>query len=202
MRSNIENYLVAMQRYDVIFSEPNAKKLLGAAEQAAPDVILLDIHLQGENSLELISAMKEKFPAVTVIIMTGDQDEALIMQAFENGASGYLYKPFKLAELADTLKKLEDEGSYLQPMVATKLIGMLKKKDVVAELQKQFNLTDREADIVRGIKDGLSYQQIADKLYISYHTVNHHLKSVYLKTDVTSRNELVANFLLQQKPSA
>lgn len=192
LRSNIGNYLLATGKYELIFSEPNAATLCNRELSASPDVILLDIHLQGENSLNLITCMKEKHPDVVVIIMTGDNNEQLIMQAFENGASGYLYKPFKLAELVDTLSKLETDGSYLQPSVATRLISMLKKKDRVAELQKQFGLTERETEIIRGIKEGLSYQQIADRLYISYHTVNHHLKNVYLKTDVTSKTELVS----------
>lgn len=192
LRSNIGNYLLATGKYELVFSESNATALCNRELSASPDVILLDIHLQGENSLNLITCMKEKHPGVVVIIMTGDNNEQLIMQAFENGASGYLYKPFKLAELVDTLNKLEVDGSYLQPTVATRLISMLKKKDRVAELQKQFGLTERETEIIRGIKEGMSYQQIADRLYISYHTVNHHLKNVYLKTDVTSKAELVS----------
>lgn len=192
LRSNIGNYLLATGKYELVFSEPSAAALCNKELPASPDVILLDVHLQGENSLNLITCMKEKHPDVAVIIMTGDNNEQLIMQAFENGASGYLYKPFKLAELVETLSKLEVDGSYLQPTVATRLISMLKKKDRVAELQKQFGLTERETEIIRGIKEGLSYQQIADRLYISYHTVNHHLKNVYLKTDVTSKTELVS----------
>lgn len=201
LRSNIGNYLLATGKYEIIFSAPNVKEACDAAHdsEVAPDVILLDIHLQGENSLEVIACMKEKYLGVTVVIMTGDNNEQFIMQAFENGASGYLYKPFKLGELVSTLEKLEADGSYLQPQVATKLISMLKKRDVVAELQKQFDLTERETEIIRGLKDGLSYQQIADKLFISYHTVNHHLKNVYLKTDVTSRTELVAQYFNSEK---
>lgn len=199
LRSNIERYLAMTGSYQVVFSEPNTQMYCSKDHELQPDVILLDIHLQGENSLGLISCMKEKFAGVFIIIMTGDDNEQLIMEAFENGANGYLYKPFKLSDLQTTLKKLEEDGSYMQPMVATKLISLLKKKDHVAELQARFALTERETDIIRGLKDGLSYQQIADRLYISYHTVNHHMKSLYLKTGVTSRAELVANYLTDKR---
>lgn len=199
LRSNIERYLTTTQQFEVVFSEPNTTKLYEHQQGQHPDIILLDVHLQGENSLDLISYMKEQFPEVSIIIMTGDNDEQLIMQAFENGASGYIYKPFKLAELTETIKKLEEDGSYMQPLVATKLINLLKKKDPIQELKNKFNLTEREADIIRGLKDGLSYKQIGEKLYISHHTVNHHLKNVYLKLDVTSKNELVANYLLNKQ---
>lgn len=199
LRTNIEQYLNIGNAYEIVFSAANTKDICTMQLEHAPDVILLDIHLQGQNSLELITCMKERFPNVAIVIMTGDSNQELIMQAFENGANGYIYKPFKLIELTDTIKKLETDGSYMQPLVATKLISMLKKKDLVAELQEEFNLTNREAEIVRGIQEGLSYKQIGEKLFISHYTVNHHLKNVYLKVDVTSRTELVANYLTAQK---
>ncbi|MCB9046543.1 MAG: response regulator transcription factor [Chitinophagales bacterium] len=198
LRQNIERYLTAMQSYDIAFSHPGIGALT-KTEPAQPDYILLDVHLNDSNGLEHISEMKQRFPDTSVIIMTGDNSDQLIMQAFENGASAYIYKPFKLAEITETFKKLETDGSYMQPAVATKLIGMLKKRDVIAELQVQFDLTERETEIIRCMKDGLSYKQIGERLFISHHTVNHHLKNVYLKMDVTSRNELVATYFTQNK---
>lgn len=195
LRTNIEQYLNVTGAYDVLFSEPKLSGLATEHSNCIPDYILLDIHLQGEKSLGHIGELKQLYPSAGIIIMTGDNDEQLIMEAFENGAGGYIYKPFKLAALSETIDKMEADGSYLQPQVATKLISMLKKKDVVADLKEELNLTEREAEIVQGIKEGLSYKQIGERLFISPHTVNHHLKNVYLKADVTSRNELVAKYL-------
>jgi len=199
LRLNIERYLAAMKIYDLAFSEPGMGALNKLAQPVQPDYILLDVHLNDGNGLEYISEMKSRFPSAAVIIMTGDNSDQLIMQAFENGASAYIYKPFKLTEIPETFRKLEADGSYMQPQVATKLISMLKKRDVVAEMQFEYFLTDREAEIIRCVKNGLSYKQIADELFISHHTVNHHLKSVYIKLDVSSKNELVANFFMKPR---
>jgi len=199
LRQNIERYLTAMKTYEIAFSVAGIQALNKSEDAATPDYILLDVHLSDGNGLEHISEMKERYPETKVIIMTGDNSDALIMQAFENGASAYIYKPFKLTEVTETFKKLETDGSYMQPAVATKLISMLKKRDIIAELQAQFDLTERETEIIRCVKDGMSYKQIGEKLFISPHTVNHHLKNVYLKMDVTSKNELVATYFTQNK---
>ncbi len=202
LRQNIEKYLLAMRKYSIAFSASGMTELEKMDGVPTPDYILLDVHLKDGNGLDHIATLKERFADAKVIIMTGDEQNNLIMQAFENGASGYIYKPFKLVEIPETFKKLETDGSYLQPQVATKLISMLKKRDIIAELQEEFQLTEREADIIRYVKEGLSYKQIGEKLFISHHTVNHHLKNVYLKMDVTSKNELVANYLMKPKQTA
>jgi DNA-binding NarL/FixJ family response regulator len=195
LRSNIVHFLEAMPDYFVVFSEPGYSNIANKEIDCEPDFVLLDIHLQDGLGIDLIGDIVKRFPETSVIIMTGDQNEQHIMKAFESGAKGYLYKPFSMAETVATMQALLNNGSYMSPIAATKLIGLINKKEPTVSIKDRFGLTDREYEIVLLIKEGLAYQAIADKLFISYHTVNHHLKNVYVKMNVKSRSELIANYL-------
>ncbi len=195
LRSNISHYLEAMPDYFVVFSEPCYKNIENKTIDCEPDFILLDIHLKETSGIDLIADIVKRFPETSIIIMTGDQSEHHIMKAFESGAKGYLYKPFTMADTVATMQALLSNGSYMSPIAATKLIGILNKKEPTVSIKERLGLTNRDYEIVQLIKEGLAYQAIADKLFISYHTVNHHLKNVYVKMDVKSRSELIANYL-------
>lgn len=192
LRSNIEYYLNTTDSYFVSFSYPGVEFLRKEDAACPPDYILLDIHLQDANGLDLLGEIHTRFPNTSVIIMTGDTNEELIMKAFEQGAKGYLSKPFALQDTVRTMKSLEENGSYMSPATATKLIEMLNKKQPVQSLKDKYQLTDREHDILMLLKSGHSYKVIGEKLFISFHTVNHHLKNVYAKLNVHSRSELTA----------
>lgn len=195
LRNNIGCYIDAMPDYFIAFSAPCYSSIENEVIDCMPDFILLDIHLKETLGIDVIPKLLKRFPNTSIIIMTGDQSEQHILQAFEKGAKGYLYKPFTMADTISTMQSLVNNGSYMSPVAATKLIGMLNKKEPVVSIKEKFALTEREYEIVQLIKEGLAYQAIADKLYISYHTVNHHLKNVYVKMDVKSRSELIANYL-------
>jgi DNA-binding NarL/FixJ family response regulator len=196
LRKNIELYLGATRDCFVGFSESSIENILLKDIDCDPDYILLDIHLNNTNSLESISRITKRFPGAGIIVMTGDKSESFILNAFENGAKGYIYKPFALQELVSTIKSLEENGSYMPANIATKLIGLLNKKDKVEPLKNKYKLTERETQIIEFLRDGHGYQAIADKLFISYHTVNHHIKKLYSKLNVNSRSELTATYLL------
>lgn len=192
LRKNIEHYLNITSEYFACFSHPGIDSLYLTDIDCQPDFILLDVHLEDTNGIDRIADLQKRFPQAAIIIMTGDTNEQLIMKAFENGAKGYLSKPFALSDTISTMKSLDENGSYLSPATATRLIQMISKKTAVVSIKERYELTDRENDILSLLKEGYSYKAIAEKLFISFHTVNHHLKNVYAKMNVHSRSELTA----------
>ena len=192
LRKNIAFYLDNSPNYFVCFSEPTLDSLKYKEVSCDPNYILLDIHLNSTQSIDYIADLKKQFPGAAVIVMTGDKNEQFILRAFENGAKGYLNKPFALSETVKTMAALRDNGSYMSADTATKLIGLITKQETEASFKDVYKLTEREYEIVELMKEGLGYQAIADRLFISYHTVNHHVKNLYIKMDVSSRAELVA----------
>lgn len=196
LRSNLVHYLMLSGKYIPAFASGLPEELMNATE-ANPDFILLDIHLKGCNGIDLIPRLKVRFPETHIVIITGDNSEELVLQAFKKGAKGYLYKPFSMETLLHALKSTGEQGYYLTPATITNLLHQIKKEESVPNLQETYHLTEKETQIVELVKEGLTYTEIATKLYISYHTVNHHLKNIYIKTNVRSKSELLSKLLFK-----
>jgi DNA-binding NarL/FixJ family response regulator len=198
LRNNIEYYLNSTKNYYVCFSESSVEAAIEKTIDCSTDFILLDIHLNNTNALDYISMFKTRFPESKIIMMTGDKSDAFILKAFESGAKGYVYKPFALHDVVATMESLEENGSYMSPDIATKLIGLLNKSEKEESLKVRFKLTDRESDIIDLLIEGYGYKAIAEKLFVSYHTVNHHVKNLYSKLNVKSRSELTATYAVSK----
>lgn len=194
LRGNIKQFLDITKEFFVVFSVGALADIKQV--ECPPDLILLDIHLVDTNGLDLIHQIKIHFPQSQIIIMTGDREESFIIKAMEKGARGYLYKPFALSDLTNTLRTVLDKGSYLDADTTTKLLQAMSQRKDTNNLKEKYSITDREMDILLLIKEGHSYKVIGDKLGISFHTVNHHLKNAYQKLEVNSRAELLATYML------
>lgn len=196
LRSNLEHYLLLSDCYAPDFAGADPEELIQSAK-TDPDFILLDIHLNGSNSLEMIPKLKARFPGTRIVIITGDNTEKLVLRAFQNGAKGYLYKPFSMQTLLEALKSTGEQGYYITPSATANLLQEINREEKGIDLRAEYHLTEKEYEIVELVKKGFTYNDIADTLFISYHTVNHHLKNIYTKTNVRSKSELLSKLLLK-----
>jgi DNA-binding NarL/FixJ family response regulator len=117
------------------------------------------------------------------------------MKAIENGANGYVYKPFSAAKLEQAIANVESTGSFLDPESLTKLMTMMQHSSGKKFLRTEEDLTPMEQKIIELVKKGLTYKEMAQDLNISFHTVNFHLKNIYYKMDVKSKAELISLYL-------
>ncbi len=158
---------------------------------AIPDIVLVDIHLPEMNGIEGIPLLQERLAGTRIVMMTAFDDKESVMSAFSNGAAGFLTKNMSLNAVSESLLSLVNHGAALSPSAARILIASVGQK--MQKINSIINrLTPREREIARFIKSGLSYQQIADQLFISARTVNQHLKHIYQKVGVNSRSQLAA----------
>jgi len=158
---------------------------------AIPDIVLLDIQLPEINGIEGIPLLQERLAGTRIVMMTAFDDKESVMSAFSNGAAGFLTKNMSLSAVSEALFSLVNNGAALCPSAARVLIASVGQK--MQKINSIINrLTPREREIARFIKSGLSYQQIADQLFISARTVNQHLKHIYQKVGVNSRSQLAA----------
>jgi DNA-binding NarL/FixJ family response regulator len=158
---------------------------------AIPDIVLLDIQLPEINGIEGIPLLQERLAGSRIVMMTAFDDKESVMSAFSNGAAGFLTKNMSLSAVSEALLSLVNNGAALCPSAARVLIASVGQK--MQKINSIINrLTPREREIARFIKSGLSYQQIADQLFISARTVNQHLKHIYQKVGVNSRSQLAA----------
>jgi DNA-binding NarL/FixJ family response regulator len=116
-----------------------------------------------------------------------NDDTDTIYKSLQLGAIGYIDKQSFDDNILDVLKTVEKDGAYMTPRIARKVIEGFKKP-------KMTQLSDREQDIVQGILDGYSYQQVADKYFITIDTVRSHIKNIYKKLCINSKAQLFKLF--------
>jgi len=193
-RSNIADYINLSDNYFSVFDVASIENLNNLKLSVKPEIILLDIHLNGENSLNSLDSLYQKFPETYILVMTGDLNEKNILKALENGAKGYINKPFEMNELIKAMNKTFEDGSFLTPLATTSLLNVINNnyKKPNSSIQTAYSFTAKESEIVELLRQGFSYNEIAEKLKISYHTVNHHIKNIYHKMDVNSKSKLIA----------
>jgi RNA polymerase sigma factor (sigma-70 family) len=191
LRDSICDYLKTRENIVVSFAISRYAELTEGSINTPVDIILLDVHLRDGISIENISEIQAYFPSAKVLILTGDENENILVKSIENGAVGYLLKPFSMSTLIDTIEIVNEKGHYLSLELTQKLMKVLNKKKF-----NQFNirlelLSSREKRVIDLLQQGYSYKEIASILGISYHTVNQHIKNSYKKLNVNNKYDLI-----------
>ncbi len=170
-----------------------------AIQRSNPDVVLMDIEMPGLNGIEITGLIAEKFPDVKVLIQTVFNDSERIFQALCAGASGYILKNDSPGKYLEAIKEVWDGGAPMNTTVAKKILGFFSNKNVilVTPSSHDYQLSDREKELLKCMIDGDDFKRIADKLFISYETVRTHVKHIYKKLHVASRSEAVMKAVQQ-----
>ncbi len=162
---------------------------------ALPDLILMDIGLPGLSGIEGIQRAKEISPSVQVVMLTVFEDTDSIIRAIAAGASGYLHKSAPIASAIESLKSILAGGAPMSPQIARKMLEVFAEQSSPAT---DYSLTPREREILRLLVDGLTKKEIADKLFLSFHTIDNHLRNIYTKLRVQSRSSAVSKALKER----
>ncbi len=154
-----------------------------------PDVILLDIGLPGMSGIKGIQKFKSLSPQTHIVILTIYEDNDTVFDALCEGASGYLLKDSTQEKIVESIREVLAGGAPLNMRIAQKVLQLFAK---LKTNETNYGLTDREKEILQHIVTGLTKQQIADELFLSFHTVNTHIKNIYRKLHVTSKAAVVS----------
>lgn len=147
------------------------------------DILLLDINLPVMNGIEGLPIILNKYPSINIVMNTIRDDVDSIYKALQLGAIGYIDKQSFDDNILEVLQTITNGGAYMTPKIARKIIDGFKKP-------KMPNLSKREQEIVQGILDGFSYQQIGDKHFVTIDTVRTHIKNIYKKLQINSKAQL------------
>lgn len=159
-----------------------------------PDLILIDLGLPGMGGTDGILKIRQIVPQVIIVVLTVFEDTDNILKSISNGASGYLLKGSSLDEIIDSLKLIYSGGAPINPQIAKKILDVFKQSNS----QNDYGLTPREKEVLVHLVDGLLKKQIADKMSITFHTVDKHLRSIYSKLQVPSRSQAVSKAIKEK----
>jgi DNA-binding NarL/FixJ family response regulator len=194
--NNYKEFLQDFPDISVVFTfvsleELSKNKSLGIIVQE-PDIVLLDIANPEQAGIEEVKKLLGFYPSCKVIVMSRIEDQKYIVQSLLSGARGFLAKNARPMEIYSSIQDVYNSGASLSPQIAKKLIDHLKG-NVSESLAKK--LTKREIELVNLLKEGLSYKEMAEQLFVSVYTVNHHLKNIYQKLGVDSKSQLISRIL-------
>lgn len=156
-----------------------------------PSVILMDIEMPGMNGIEAVKVGKQLYPDLNFLMLTVFDDDDKIFEAIKAGATGYLLKDEKIPAIIECIQQLvEIGGAPMSPHIARKALNLLMMSSLPQkEATNTTNdiLSPREMEVLKLMVDGYDYKSVAEKLYLSSHTVRTHIANIYQKLHVTSK---------------
>src|SRR5437867_6480402 len=158
-----------------------------------PDVVLADIGLPGMNGIEGTRALKERYPDLTLLILTVYDDDERIFDALCAGACGYLLKKIPPARLIESLQEAAEGGAPMSPEVARRVVDLFR--DFRPPARADHGLTPHETRLLQMLVEGHSYKTAAAALGVTTNTVSFHLRRIYEKLHVHTKSEAVAKAL-------
>lgn len=190
VRAGLRNLLNAEPDFEVVGEAADGLQTLQLAAQLHPDVVLLDVNMPGPGGIETLQRLKERWPALHVLMLTVHEEESILRRALRAGASGYLIKRAAESELIHAIRTVWRGDLYIHPAVTRALVRDLVPSRPVKNSDGD-SLTPREVEVLRLIARGYTSNQIAAQLNISPRTVEGHRANVMDKLDLHSRVELM-----------
>lgn len=192
VRAGLRMLLESQPDMEIVGECENGRDAIQRALQLKPDVILMDIAMPDMPGYEATRAIKQQLPNVTILALTMHESDEYFFEMLSAGASGYVPKKAAPTELVNAIRVVHEGGVYLYPSLAKTLVKDYLTRAEQGDEQNAFDgLTEREREVLTLIADGLSNQEVADKLVISVKTVERHRANILAKLGLHSRTELV-----------
>jgi DNA-binding NarL/FixJ family response regulator len=160
-----------------------------------PSIILLDIGLPGMSGLEGIQKFRQLAPSTHIIIITVHEDSESIFQAICAGAAGYLLKESPGEKIIEAIRDVQKGGSPINAQIARKVLTAFAALNAPSP---NYDLTEREREILQHMINGLTKKEIGEKLSLSHHTIDTHVRKIYERLHVNKRSSAVAKALQQR----
>jgi len=190
LREGLQAFLEASDEVSCCGAWENCDQVKKIVTHHQPDVVLMDIDMPGTNGMEGLKIIRELYPDMSVIMLTVFEDDDNVFNSICAGANGYMLKRTPPSRIIDAIKEVHEGGAPMTASIAKKVLQAFAKSN--APKQNDYQLTDREKDILGSLVKGNSYKMISAELGISINTVREYIRRIYDKLHVHSMNEAVA----------
>ena len=167
-------------------------------EEILPDIILMDIDMPKMSGIETVKIIRNSFPGLPILMLTGFEDDDKVFDSICAGANGYILKNASMDLLINQIHEAYLGGAPMTPVIARKVLNMFSASFVNHQENENYNLSKREKEVLKLLVNGKSYKVIATELAISYETVHSHIKKIYHKLHVSSIGEAVSKTIKQK----
>jgi len=190
----VASLLASSERYNLVFSVHSWESLLSAILEYRPDILILDLNIHGKNILNKIDDLKLRFPEPKILVFSSYNTPSLVKKALSKDVDGYLLKDTTRTELLEALDTMTLGAQFIGERVAIPKKGFVKRmanNEIKDVFENSSVLSIRELEVVKYIVEGLESQQVAERMFISKHTVQSHRKNILKKLNLHSAAELV-----------
>lgn len=201
-RKALERTVALIPECELVAVSEDGESAFEAIKKLRPDVVLTDISMPRMNGIELTDKITDKYPNIQVVILTVNEDDETIYEAFRAGAIGYLLKTSTPNEVIDGIRAAFKGEAKITPKVAVRLIKDFRKtpSENTQEDRDILALSHREQEILMLIGDGLRNKVISEKLSISEKTVKNHVSAILKSLRVSSRTEAAMRAAKHRRP--
>ncbi|MDQ0176996.1 response regulator transcription factor [Bacillus chungangensis] len=188
VRIGVAAYLNIQSDIKLVGEAEDGKQAIELALKLRPDIILMDLVMKEMDGIEATKEIIKQWPEAKIIIVTSFLDDEKVYPALEAGATSYMLKTSKAAEIAEAVRSTYRGQSVLEPQVTGKMMKRMTEgtKRILHE-----DLTNRELEILLLMAEGKTNQEIADDLFIALKTVKTHVSNILGKLEVQDRTQAV-----------
>lgn len=195
-RRGIASILGQVTDFELVLEASNGQEFIDKIPRRMPDVVLLDLQMPVLDGTATADYLRENYPLIKIIVLTMHDEDRMVLHLLEKGVSGYLLKDSDPDEVERAIRKVMDEGVYLNEFVSRAMLRKMTNKPNVVKQSTLYNskilLSEREKEVLKLICEGMSTVEISDKIFLSPRTVEGHRLRILEKTGTKNTAGMVA----------
>ena len=185
--------LMQTQDIQVVGTARDGMEAVQKAETLQPDIILMDVVMPRCNGLTATRIIKAKFPDIKIVMLTSSESDQDLFEAVKSGACGYLLKNLNASELFNMLKSLQQGEDTWSPGLAERILKEFENQEITdSEQGENFQLTERQMEVLKLVAQGMVYKEIGDRLGLSERTIKYHMAKIMEKLHLENRTQVIA----------
>jgi len=198
IRQGLKSIFQPQYGFEIVAETEHFERVEELVVQNTPDIVLVGMNVQGVSAVELVPRLYAKFPEIKILVLDTNEDVDQIIKILESGVHGYILKQCDHTEILDAVQAIIQGKRFFCSNVL-KLNRPLKSGEKNGTANASLSLSERELEILSLIAEGLTNKEIADKIFISSHTVASHRKNLMRKFQAKNNVDLVISAIKENK---